>query len=255
MIWAWSSWHDIKTLKHANVPFFYPVSCTNLKWNAIHPNFSIRGLLFMHLYTESRQNTPHSQNIWQKGNRALHSDGRPLQRWGPHTSSQPASWGLALQPWLLPPNTPHPSPRKKSSANLGGSLPLSSNHQPSISPLQTNISLQHSSLHHMALELGRCCPRLRDLSTSEVPTFQADGRFVGGISCGLSCQRGTITAAQQSLAVTGGYRARGVPPIIPLWLGGATLSWVLTGSPFIFGYNFLLNLVQRGKTHFIPVRE
>lgn len=105
-----------------------------------------------------------------------------------------------------------PNPLPKCSANLHGSPPLSYNHRP-------NIGLQHSSLCHMALELSLCCPATKDSSTSVVPTFQPGGRFVGGISCGLSCQRGTITAAKQSPAVTGGHRARSVAPIICLAQG------------------------------------
>lgn len=77
--------------------------------------------------------------VWQKGRRALHSDGRPPQHRGPHTSPQPANWGLAPQPRLLAPN-----PLPKSSPNLGGSPPLSSNPlspssdcRPSISPPPT----------------------------------------------------------------------------------------------------------------------
>ena len=163
----------------------------------------------MSFHPESRQKHPSLLKcVWQKGCRALHGDRWPLKHRGPHTSPQPANWGLALQPRLLAPN-----PLPKSSANLGGSPPLSSNHWPVPLPpsLRPSVGLQHSSVRHMALELRRCCPGPRDSSTSAVPTFQPGGCFVGGISCGLSCQRGTITAAQQSLAVTGGHSARGCP--------------------------------------------
>lgn len=54
--------------------------------------------------------------------RALHSDGRPLQPRGPHTSPQPANWGLALQPRLLALSPlHHTSLVPKSFTNLGGS--------------------------------------------------------------------------------------------------------------------------------------
>lgn len=73
-----------------------------------------------------------------------------------------------------------------------------------------------------------------------MPTFQ---RFVVGISCGLLCQRGTITAVQQSLAVTGG-------PVIPSPVSGLELS----AQVIYICTQILLNLVQQGRTHFILVR-
>lgn len=79
-----------------------------------------------------------------------------------------------------------------------------------------------------------------------MPTFQPGGRFVGGISCRLSWQRGTITAAQRSVAVTGGHGARGYPPIIWLWALELSACWggIYNGSPFF------TELDSTGKSHY-----
>lgn len=104
--------------------------------------------------------------VWQKGHRALHGDGRPPQHRGPHTSLQPANWGLALPP--KPPNPPVTS--------------ADPHHYPTTTapPSRPSISLQHSSPRHMALKLGWCWPRPRDWSTSAVQTFLPGGRFCWG---------------------------------------------------------------------------
>lgn len=160
--------------------------------------------------------------VWQKRPRALHSDGWPPQHRRPHTSLQPASCGLTLQPRLLAPN-----PLSKSSANFCGFrtavLQTLTLRLPFLTRRRPPAFLAAS--HGPRAQLG-----LRDPSTSAVPTFQPGGRFVGGISCELSCQRGTITAAHQSLAVTVGHRASGVE--VPLWtecsLGGHACIFFFT---------------------------
>lgn len=174
-------------------------------------------------------------SLWQREHRALHSDWRPLQHRGPHTS-HPANWGLALQPQLLAPNLPNP----KSSTNLAVYPPLSSNQWHHASLLWPTVGLQHSLQHHMALELSRFCPRRGIQVPALVPTFQL---FVVGISCGFLCQRGTITAVQQSVAVTDG-------PIIPSPVSGLELS----AHVIYICTQILLNLVQQ-KGHILSLLE
>lgn len=136
--------------------------------------------------------------------------------------TSPASCGLTLQPRLLAPN-----PLSKSSANFCGFptavLQTLTLRLPFLTRRRPPAFLAAS--HGPRAQLG-----LRDPSTSAVPTFQPGGRFVGGISCELSCQRGTITAAHQSLAVTVGHRASGVE--VPLWtecsLGGHACIFFFT---------------------------
>lgn len=155
--------------------------------------------------------------FWQKGHRAFHGDG---QHRDPHTSLKPASWGLALQPRPLAPN-----PLLKSSTNLCVSPSLSTkNARPSTLPsLRPDIGLQHSWLRHMALRLSPWSPGQEIGVPAQCQHSSLAGVLLEGFPVAFSCQHGTITAAQQSLAVTGGRSARGEAPI---WLccGGATFE-------------------------------
>jgi len=135
------------------------------------------------ILTESQGRTPFTPSAFdRKEYRALHSDGRPLQPRGPHTSPQPSNWGLALQPRLLAPN-----PLPNSSANLSASLSRSCNHRTSMPPPHTPtqcrppafLAASHGSLARPVL------PQAERSEYHRVPTFHPDGRFVGGISCGL----------------------------------------------------------------------
>lgn len=101
-------------------------------------------------------------------------------------------------------------------------------------------------------------PRAEGSSAKSVPTFQYDGRFVGGISCGLSCQHRTITA-QQSLAVTGEIKATVVPVVIDFWISPVVLDLKIDTFSLVLPAHLHLNvsydLVELGGPHFILVRE
>lgn len=95
----------------------------------------------------------HSQHVWQRGCRALHSDERPLQCRSPHTSPQPANWGLALQLRPLAPDTaPSPVPHHC----LPSTVPPSP-------PSKPNVGLQHSSLRHMVPQALLVLPQAREI--------------------------------------------------------------------------------------------
>lgn len=103
----------------------------------------------------------------------------------------------------------------------------------------------------MACKLGWCCPRLRGPSSSAVPTFQPDGRFVGGISCGLSCQhtnnycRSTVTGCDRW---TQGQEHPGHHLPLASYLK-------LKAQAFCIYTQFLLTLVQQGRTPFTSFRK
>lgn len=144
------------------------------------PELSICGLLGVNLCRESRQNTP---RCLTERTRTLLSDGRPLQSQRRSHFSSACQLGISTTASAAGPKSPPPPP-PDSSANLGGPPALPFKQRTSLTTQRRPPAFLAG---HMALDAR---PRSEYRG---VPTFQPDGRFVGGISCGLSCQRGMIT--------------------------------------------------------------
>ncbi|KAI9516515.1 hypothetical protein NQZ68_016017 [Dissostichus eleginoides] len=156
----------------------------------------------------------------RKEYRALHSDGRPLQPRGPHTSPQPSNWGLALQPRLLAPN-----PLPNSSANLSASLSRSCNHRTSNPPPHSDPMSASSipgCVTWFASSAGAAPGReIRVPQGANIPSGRAFcwGDFLWALMPAWNnycCS--TITGCDRWTQAGGG------PPSIQIWLGGATLS-------------------------------
>lgn len=157
----------------------------------------------------------------------LTEERQSTSHWPTASSVQRPSHFLPCQLGIsTPASAADPSPPPQPSSPLLA-LPIPNCCLPTTNPVPLTLTHCHPPAFLAAshgLQAEPMLPQAKGSSAKSVPTFQYDGRFVGGISCGLSCQHRTITA-QQSLAVTGEIKATVVTIIIDFWISPIVLDF------------------------------